>query len=55
VAVRLSTPAARFLNGRYTTANRDVEELAKRQEKVVQKDLLKVKLAGDFVKAEYVE
>jgi hypothetical protein len=43
------------LNGRYTTANRDVEELAKRQEKVVQKDLLKVKLAGDFVKAEYVE
>jgi hypothetical protein len=46
MAVRLSTPAARFLNGRYTTANWDVEELVKRQEKVVQKDLLKVKLAG---------
>jgi hypothetical protein len=44
--VWLSTPAARFLNGRYTTANWDVEELVKRQEEVVQKDLLKVKLAS---------
>lgn len=55
VAVWLSTPAARFLNGRYTTTNWDVEELVKRQEEVVQKDLLKVKLAGDFAKAEFVK
>jgi hypothetical protein len=48
VAVWLSTPAARFLNGRYTKTNWDVEELVKRQEEVVQKDLLKVKLAGGF-------
>jgi len=32
----------------YTTTNCDVEALVKRQEEVVQKDLLKVKLAGDF-------
>jgi hypothetical protein len=32
-----------------------VEELVKRQEEVVQKALLKVKLAGDFAEAEYVE
>jgi hypothetical protein len=55
VTVWLSTPAARFLNGRYTTTNWDVEELVKRREKVVQKNLLKVKLAGNFAKVEYVE
>jgi hypothetical protein len=55
VVVWLSTPAARFLNSRYITTNWDVEELVKRQEEVVQKALLKVKLAGDFAKAGYVE
>jgi hypothetical protein len=55
VAVWLSTPAARFLNGRYTTTNWDVEELLRRQEEVVEKDLLKVKLGGDFGPGEYVE
>jgi len=48
VAVWLSTSAVRFLNGRYTTTNWDVEELVKRQEEVVQKNLLKVKLARGF-------
>jgi hypothetical protein len=54
VTVWLGTPAARFSNGRYTTTNWDVEELVKRREKVVQKDLLKVTLAGNFAKVEYV-
>jgi hypothetical protein len=48
-------PAARFLNGKYTTTNWDVEELVKRREGVVQKDLFKVTLAEDFAKVEYVE
>jgi adenine-specific DNA methylase len=46
VAVWLSTLDARFLNSRYITTNWDVEELVKRQEEVVQKALLKAKLAG---------
>lgn len=39
VAVWLSTPAARFLVGRYTTTDWDAEKLVKRREEVVQKDL----------------
>jgi NAD(P)-dependent dehydrogenase (short-subunit alcohol dehydrogenase family) len=55
VAVWLSTPASRFLNGRYTTTNWDVEELMQRQEEIVQKGLLKVKLGGGFATGEYVQ
>jgi hypothetical protein len=38
----------------YTAAENE-EELVKRREKVVQKNLLKVKPAGNFAKVEYVE
>ena len=55
VAVWLSTPAARFLNGRYTTTNWDVEELMQRKDEIVEKDLLKIKLGGEFSTAQYVE
>lgn len=55
MCVWLSTPAARFLDGRYTTTNWDVEELMRRQDEIVQKDLLKVKLAGDFATGVYAE
>jgi NAD(P)-dependent dehydrogenase (short-subunit alcohol dehydrogenase family) len=54
VCVWLSTPAATFLSGRFTTANWDVEELMSRKEEIVKKNLLTVKLEGDFATAEYV-
>jgi hypothetical protein len=55
VSVWLSTPEARFLNGRYTTANWDVGELVKRREEIVERNLLTVKLGGEFSTGQYVE
>ena len=55
VAVWLSTPAAKFMTGRYTTTNWDVEELMSRKNEIVEKGLLKVRLSGDFANGEYVE
>ena len=54
VAVWLSTPAARFLDGRFTTTNWDVVELMDRKEEIVGKNLLTIRLSGDFATGEYV-
>lgn len=37
-----------FLSGRYLSANWDVEELVQRKEEIVQQDLLKISLTGNF-------
>lgn len=49
-AVWLLSDKAKFLNGRYVHANWDVEELMQREKEIVDKDLLRVKLSGDFGK-----
>lgn len=55
VSVWLSTPEARFLNGRYMATNWDVEELMRRREEIVEGNLLTVKLRGEFGAGQYVE
>jgi hypothetical protein len=55
VSVWLSTPEARFLNGRYTTTNWDVEELMRRREEIVEGNFLTVKLGGEFGTGLYVK
>ncbi|KAK9490685.1 hypothetical protein V1508DRAFT_255054 [Lipomyces doorenjongii] len=52
VVVWLSTDAASFMDGRYMTTNWSVDELMTKKEEIVSKDLLKVKLSGDFGDAE---
>ncbi|ETI29036.1 hypothetical protein G647_01489 [Cladophialophora carrionii CBS 160.54] len=49
-AVWLLSPKAKFLNGRYVHANWDVEEMMQREKEIVDKNLLRVKLSGDFGK-----
>ncbi|KAF2448569.1 NAD(P)-binding protein [Karstenula rhodostoma CBS 690.94] len=41
-------PDRAFLSGRYLSANWDVDELVKRKEDIVQQDLLKLNLTGNF-------
>ena len=48
VAVYLASPAARYLGGRYMSANWDVKELEARKDEIVQKNLLTLGLKGDF-------
>ncbi|KAK9429600.1 hypothetical protein V1505DRAFT_373538 [Lipomyces doorenjongii] len=52
VVVWLSTDAASFMDGRYMTTNWSVDELMTKKEEIVSKDLLKIKLSGDFGDAE---
>ncbi|KAK9241512.1 hypothetical protein V1506DRAFT_556490 [Lipomyces tetrasporus] len=52
VVVWLATDAASFMNGRYMTTNWSVDELMAKEEEIVSKDLLKIKLSGDFGVAE---
>ena len=47
-AVYLASPQARFLSGRYVSANWDVDELEARKDEIVKKDLLKMDLKGEF-------
>jgi NAD(P)-dependent dehydrogenase (short-subunit alcohol dehydrogenase family) len=46
--VWLCTEGARFMSGRYTTANWDVVELKEREKEIKEKDLLKICLSGTF-------
>lgn len=48
VAVYLTTPEAKFLNGRYISANWSVDELEKKKDEIVEKDLLRLRLQGEF-------
>lgn len=48
VCVWLSSPAAKFLNGRCMSVNWDVEELLARQDEVVNNNELKFTLTGNF-------
>ncbi|KAK9311469.1 hypothetical protein V1522DRAFT_358573 [Lipomyces starkeyi] len=52
VVVWLATDAASFMNGRYMTTNWSVDELIAKKEEIVSKDLLKIKMSGDFGDAE---
>lgn len=45
-AVWLATNGAKFLSGRYVSANWSVDELVERKEEIVKGDLLKVALTG---------
>ncbi|CAE7216314.1 hypothetical protein CFE70_010024 [Pyrenophora teres f. teres 0-1] len=47
-AVWLCQEKARFLSGRFVAANWDVEDLLKRKEEILEKDLLKLTLKGEF-------
>ncbi|KAI9756717.1 MAG: hypothetical protein M4579_003718 [Chaenotheca gracillima] len=48
VAVWSATDAAKFMNGRYLSANWDVKELEQMQAEIVKKDVLKFSLSGEF-------
>jgi hypothetical protein len=48
VAVYLASPAARFLSGRYMSANWDVDELEAKKDEINQKNLLRIGLEGSF-------
>ncbi|KZL67436.1 short chain dehydrogenase reductase [Colletotrichum incanum] len=47
-AVWLCSERARFLNGRFMAANWDVGDLYKRRGEIVERDLLKIDMAGKF-------
>ncbi|KAF7443891.1 hypothetical protein A1F99_119650 [Pyrenophora tritici-repentis] len=47
-AVWLCQEKARFLSGRFVAANWDVEDLLKKKEEIVEKDLLRLTLKGEF-------
>jgi hypothetical protein len=47
-AVYLASPQARFLSGRYMSANWDVNELEARKSEIMKKNLLTVDLKGEF-------
>ena len=48
VGVWLSTGDKKFLSGRYTSANWDVEELEARKKEIMEGEKLKIQLGGDF-------
>ncbi|KAK9367593.1 hypothetical protein V1509DRAFT_640648 [Lipomyces kononenkoae] len=48
VGVWLATEAASFMNGRYMSTNWSVDELVEKKDEILSKDLLKIKLGGDF-------
>jgi hypothetical protein len=50
VCVRLASPEADFMDGRYMDVNWDIPELIDRKEEIVSKDLLQLDLKGDFTK-----
>ncbi|CAM1508914.1 Fc.00g026530.m01.CDS01 [Cosmosporella sp. VM-42] len=47
-AVYLASPQARFLSGRYMSANWDVDELEARKDDIIERNLLKIDLKGEF-------
>jgi len=47
-ALYLASPQAQFLSGRYMSANWDVDELEARKDEVIEKNLLKMDLRGEF-------
>ncbi|KNG46963.1 short-chain dehydrogenase reductase, partial [Stemphylium lycopersici] len=47
-AVWLCQEKAKFMSGRFIAANWDVEDLLSRKEEIVEKDLLKLTLKGEF-------
>jgi len=47
-AVYLASPQAQFLSGRCMSANWDVDELEARKDEVIEKNLLKMDLRGEF-------
>ena len=48
VAVYLASPQAKFLSGRYMSANWDVDELEARKDEITERNLLKINLTGEF-------
>lgn len=50
--VWLSTDVAKFMHGRYMSTNWSVDEILEKKEDIVSRDLLKIKLTGDFVTGE---
>jgi hypothetical protein len=44
----LASPRSDFLRGRYTTANWDVDELEAHKDEIIEKDMLRVKLAAEY-------
>lgn len=48
VAVYLCTERAAYLNGREFNVNWDVDEAEAKKEQILERDLLKFKLAGEF-------
>jgi NAD(P)-dependent dehydrogenase (short-subunit alcohol dehydrogenase family) len=46
VAVWLTTPTAKFLSGRYISANWSVDELYRRRDEIIGEDLLRLVLSG---------
>ncbi|KAF2488334.1 NAD(P)-binding protein [Lophium mytilinum] len=47
-AVYLASPQAQFLSGRYMSANWDVDDLEARKTEIIEGDLLKMDLKGEF-------
>ncbi|KIW00115.1 uncharacterized protein PV09_08297 [Verruconis gallopava] len=47
-AVYLASPQAQFLSGRYMSANWDVDELESKRHEIIEKDLLRMDLRGNF-------
>jgi len=48
IAAWLASDEAKFMSGRYTNANWDVEEFTARRDEIVKEDLLKIFLSGKF-------
>ncbi|KAF2815864.1 NAD(P)-binding protein [Mytilinidion resinicola] len=47
-AVYLASPHAQFLSGRYMSANWDVDDLEAKKDEIIEKNLLKMDLKGEF-------
>lgn len=47
-AVYLASPQARFLSGRYMSSNWDVNELEAKKDEIIEKNLLRMDLTGQF-------
>lgn len=47
-AVWLASEGAKFMNGRYLSASWDVNEIIAKKEDIISRDLLKVRIGGEF-------
>ena len=48
IAVYLASPQAEYLSGRYMSSNWDVDNLETRKDEIIEKNLLKIDLKGEF-------